>query len=421
MDFLKPHQRILIALLTCAIRNEPPDFETGRDTDWRAVIDESIKHQVFTLIYKPLRELGEKASIPQELMENLKIHVAYEGMEQEKNYYLFADVLRCLAEKGIEAIVLKGLVLRELYPEPSLRTMCDFDLLVKPDNIASATSVLTDLGYEIKYNQQKHMVFGKENQPVIELHRHISELHRHISSKTAVDGRPEFEEHVWNRAEYVTVSGVHALSLCPAHQVIYTVIHMASHLFSGGFGLRQMTDFVLQIEAYREIIDWADFFEIAESLGIRTFTCAVFQLCHRLFNLDISRINPDGGFEYEVNQFFVSDILDGGVFGRREENGSVAANRIIYYNEGSKAIAFKDKLIFFFKFLFPGADKLDGRFGYAKEHRYLLPIAWIHRMVFNVLRKDISLTEKLAAITFTKPFKISNKRGEMLKQLGLLS
>jgi len=411
MDFLKPHQRILVALLTAAIRNEPPDIETGGDTDWRAVIDESIKHQVFTLIYKPLRELGKKASVPQELLEKIRIHAVYEGMEQEKNYYLFAGVLKSLAEEDIKAIVLKGLVLRQLYPEPCMRTMCDFDLLVKPDNIARASAVLTGLGYEIKQNNQKHMVFKKDN-------LHIIELHRHISSTQAVDEHPEFEEHAWNNAVYVTVSGVQALSLCPADQIIYTIMHMASHLFSGGFGLRQLTDFVLQVEAYREVIDWKGFFKTAESLGIHTFSCAVFQLCQSLFNLDISGINPDGDFELGVSEPFANDILDGGVFGG-EERGSVAANRLIYYNEGNKAITFREKFIFFSRFLFPDADRLDGRFAYAKERRYLLPVAWIHRMFFNAVRKDISPAEKLAAISFAKPFRISNKRAEMLKRLGL--
>ncbi len=412
VDFLNTNQKILVALLSASISQEPCDLEIDDDIDWLTVISEAFKHQVFTLIYKPLVDLSGKINIPCEILERLKFEVINEVKTQESNYLAIGIVLKHIIDDNIHVIVLKGLVLRELYPEPGLRTMCDFDLLIKKAEMEKAENVLRNLGYKKIDDKEKHAVFTHDYLPSIE-------LHRQMVSKNVFPCYEAFEEHVWEYAEPVDISGVQVLSLCPVDKVTYQIIHMASHLLNDGFGLRQLIDLVLLVDDSRYDINWSEFFRVAETLNIGTFSKALFQLCGRLFDLNLQNTGLLYDEKFEINQCLVDEIFEGGVFGKNE-NGYIVANRIIYYNEGIKADNCIERIMSFIIFLFPSADKLDNKFSYAKKHHYLLPVAWVYRILSNLWRKDISLNDKISVVKPAKLMNISSKRSKMLKQLGLL-
>ena len=47
-------------------------------------------------------------------------------------------------EKNIDFIVLKGIYLRYLYPNPDLRTMSDIDILVHKEDLDKISEILLD-------------------------------------------------------------------------------------------------------------------------------------------------------------------------------------------------------------------------------------------------------------------------------------
>ncbi|MFO0972187.1 MAG: nucleotidyltransferase family protein [Phycisphaerae bacterium] len=93
-----------------------------------------------------------------------------------------AVVSGALAEAGLPAIALKGLVLATtVYPAPGARLMTDIDLLVRPADLAAAEALLDRLGYVVAVDERfarrlrwthhhlpprRHPTFGD----VIELH-----------------------------------------------------------------------------------------------------------------------------------------------------------------------------------------------------------------------------------------------------------
>lgn len=74
-----------------------------------------------------------------------------------KDYYLFAHkdyaletIKSCFEKHDIEYILLKGSVLRDLYPDKWMRTSCDIDVLIKEEKLERAVSALeqeTDFRY----------------------------------------------------------------------------------------------------------------------------------------------------------------------------------------------------------------------------------------------------------------------------------
>ena len=56
-------------------------------------------------------------------------------------YNEFLKMSRIFADNGIKIVILKGGFMRQLYPVPELRTMGDFDVLVRKSDLSSITNI----------------------------------------------------------------------------------------------------------------------------------------------------------------------------------------------------------------------------------------------------------------------------------------
>ncbi len=412
LNFLSKNKRILVELLSAAIGKGRFSPVSHADIDWPGVFAEAKKHQVLPLLYPVLSDCGLCSCISGESLEELRNASLFDGKEEESKYFNIRMILSGLYNANIPVIVLKGLVLRELYPHPCLRTMTDVDLLVRPEDMDRAANVLKKMGYRADIDQDKHAAYTHEFFSAIELHRSMEPL-------GMLENYDCFEEHAWKHAIPVNVSGVQVLSLERTDKMIYLVIHMASHIISSGFGLRQLCDFVLFIEAYKEKVDWCRFYSIIQNLHLENFTNAVFEVCHKLFDLTLPlKCNMKENNSELVANDLMMDIFDAGVFGL-DDKDRITANRMLYYSGGSEAKTPGNRLRIFAQLFFPNADKLDVRFGYARRYPILLPAAWIHRFFYNLFRRDIDFTEKTAVFTPAASTVIYSKRSALLKELGL--
>ena len=69
---------------------------------------------------------------------------------------LFLDVYRSLLEKGQKPLVLKGVVVRQLYGELSdYRPSCDEDLYVRPEEAIPCRRELENLGFRITVPEEE--------------------------------------------------------------------------------------------------------------------------------------------------------------------------------------------------------------------------------------------------------------------------
>ena len=411
IEMLDEKQSMLISLLLAGIRNKPFAAENDSNVDWQALIDEAGKHQVITLIYRPMAENAGRLQISDKLMNRLRENVLYEGMEQERNYIAFGSILADFASAGIPVIVLKGLVLRELYPDPALRTMHDFDVLVKPCDVDKAGALLVKSGYETGFDKGKHAVYFHPCLPTVE-------IHRSMAPAGLYENYTEFEDQAWGHSVPVIVSGAGVLSLDNLDRMIYQLIHMASHMIGNGFGLRQLCDFVLLAEDSEGKIDCKEFVSALNKLGLEKFARVLFAVCRRLFDLKSTCLFAGDVSDLPVESL-IKDIFDGGIFGK-SNNDRITANRMLYYSGGCNAKTLPEKLHIYLELLFPKAKKLDVRYAYAKKYNFLLPFAWIHRFFYCFIRRDIDFTEKLTIFTSASPSGIYSNRGLLLKKLGLI-
>ncbi|HEX2946638.1 MAG TPA: nucleotidyltransferase family protein [Clostridia bacterium] len=413
VELLDKNKSILIGLLSAGIRNKPFVVEGSASIDLHELFVKAAEHNVSPLIYRPLAENRIKLGIPEKLLEKLRIDILKEGMKQEHDYIAIGFILRRFAASGIQVIPLKGLVFRALYPDPGLRIMGDYDLLLKPYDMDKAGKILDEEGYVKSLDVDKHVTYSHITLPMLELHRAMVPADQ-------FENYEAFEVQAWKNAKPLTVSGAQVLSLDPVDTEVYQVMHLASHMIGNGFGLRQLCDFVLFTEAYGSVVDWKEFYSRTSTLQLQVFVIALFQLCHLLFDLDIpEECRQFGEPDIELMKSFAEDIFSGGIFGK-STNERVTANRLIYYSEGKAKESFTGSLLLYLKLFFPGADRLDVRYQYAKKCRLFLPVAWIHRFLYSITRRDIDFYEKTAVFASSEPASIFASRSKMLHELGLL-
>lgn len=394
----------IIDVLNCTIRGDKLSNKNLAGIALEKFIDRAREHSISGLLYSSI-DWNSESDKDKELIKKWKLDTFYTGVNQLRHINQVEKIIKKFNEENIRVIVLKGLVIREFYKNPELRTMCDADILVREEDLDKARKVLTSLGYleSEEYDEHgAHIVFEHTNHLPIE-------VHWTLINDDYFNGSKEFEKSIWDNAMKVKIGETEALSLGWDDLVLHLCIHMAVHIVHRGFGVRQLVDLVILVENKRDEINWNEFRRKAIECKVNKFVIIIFNVCKELFNMDIpSEVNK--GYEVEKNFLnkFIDEIIESGVYG----HGDLAHD---FGNDISNSE--ESNLKNFLSLLFPSLEDMNDKYNYAKKFKILLPIAWIHHLFAGVFNKEYSLLDKFKFITLA--YKKSNDKTKMIKWLEL--
>mgnify|MGYP002555448727 CR=1 FL=1 len=116
----------------------------------------------------------------------------YQRWQMEKNQAVYKNVLMDVEreeiiaffeEKNIWYLLLKGLIIREYYPNPALREMSDNDILVDRKYMKDIYDFMVGRGYSIKgYGTSNHDEYLKNIEEYDEIHdtNYLETLHQYL-------------------------------------------------------------------------------------------------------------------------------------------------------------------------------------------------------------------------------------------------
>ncbi len=153
----------------------------------------------------------------------------YENIKFEQD-----QVSKTLDEAGIPYVPLKGAVIRELYPEPWMRTSCDIDILVRETDVDKAADILVKtLGYEQGEKRSFHDIpLFSASGVHIELHFNINETIEEIDRVL---------KRVWDYA-YPVSQNTSEYKLTNEFFIYHFIAHASYHFVNGGCGIRPIFD-----------------------------------------------------------------------------------------------------------------------------------------------------------------------------------
>ncbi len=395
---------LLLAILSDELTGS--DHEIAYPDDGSVMTDllrESIHHAVFPLVMDHvLRDRGGSApelGLAKKLYRNEIIYQARKTAE-------FLLLYEHLCKKGLHPAVMKGIVLRDLYPEPEHRPSADEDLLIDADDFSAYHGILQDYGlqavengsdleneYEVAYEDRKRGIY-------LELHKQLfppdNWIYRNMSA---------LFEGMSGRFEMGKIYGEDILTIGPTDHLLYMLCHAYKHFIHGGFGIRQVCDICMFSDRYGDRIDWGRIRRGCDSIRLSCFSAAIFRIGNNHLGFGMPREFSD----IEIDETaLLDDILTGGIYGVNDINRAHSANITI-----DAAVSQKKKRSVILSSLFLPYSAMAGRYPYLKKHRWLLPAAWIQRLLRYLLHR-----EKYADPS--ESLRIGNDRVNLMKQYEII-
>lgn len=316
-------------------------------------------------------------------------------------------ICKALDSEGIQYLVIKGIILAETYPEPFTRVMGDHDILVHYNDFNRAQIVLQKIGYANPDNKAtyKDVTLSKQNCLKIELHHAL--FNKDLDTFAGI-----FEENIWDNLDSLIIGKDRISVLSTEIHFRYIILHMMKHLNAMGAGLRHLLD-IKYFSNYHNI-DLLEQYSFFESIGYGRYYNYCISLCvHYLgTHIDdaqdflISKDDP-------VLNAFGDYIAENGVFGCANEKHRINMR----YEKYKKRSGNNSALSIFKHAIFPNQSEISFIYTYAKKNPNLLPIAWIHRLLNKVFRKDLRTKEKL--FFFTHDDNDLDSINLLKKQLGI--
>ena len=115
--------------------------------EWPALLERFEQHGLAPLVYDQIQ--SNKLPVESEALKILKgLTVRHRRQWQALQQGLF-ELATLFKTNDIDFLCLKGAALSNmLYPTPSMRPMCDLDILVSPDQATHAQQLLIDVGFD---------------------------------------------------------------------------------------------------------------------------------------------------------------------------------------------------------------------------------------------------------------------------------
>ena len=351
----------LLHLLGAYLRRETPCADP--DVDWSRLMEQAYIHNLAGV----LGYMADSYPICPDSRKSAQLRQVYlSTLMGFANRGILADEFsRTLADNGIDHILMKGFVLRDLFPVPELRTYGDIDLVIRPEDREKSHILMQDLGFQIKTDWEPVYGYIKENE-FYEIHTEL--LETDVSRK--VDCRAYFRG-LW---DHVVPLGEHRYQFTPEYHFLYMIAHIAKHVAGSGAGIRMYLDVAAFILHYGENLDWNEVDRELDKLGLREFANGVFTMVQRYLGIGspIALMPVDD----DVIADFAELTMKGGIFGRNAQNSGTVAVR---QESGSSASRW-DTIV---KRLFPSAKTIQSRYTYLQDKPWLLPAAWVHRLVIT--------------------------------------
>lgn len=404
-------------ILRSALRGEqaqpvdplPPEQLTGLLTLART-------HNVLPMIYEAIFTWPSICSADPGLIASCRNQVFRQVIIQTAKTSELLSMIRHLDASGIRPLVVKGLICRQLYPDPDHRASGDEDVLIRPEQFAACHQALLEFGMQAAETPENiaasHEVpYGKPGSPLyIELHKHLFP-----PKSNAYGDFNRFFEGVFDRAVTEEIMGTPVRTMGYTDHFFYLICHAFKHFLHSGFGIRQVCDIILYANAYGDRIDWTQVFENCRAIHAEQFCAALFRIGEKYLVFDAQKACICSAWRsMEVDESpMLEDLLCGGLYGdanlSRKHSSTITLDAVAAQKQGKQA---RGRLI---ASLFPPRKNLEPRFPYLKRSPLLLPVAWIHRIILFGLEstrtRDSSAAEAL---------KIGAQRVELMRLYGII-
>lgn len=292
-------------------------------------------------------------------------------------------------KERIPFLPLKGAILRKYYPEPWMRTSCDADILIRPEDLERASQVLVESLSFRKGKRTSHDIpFFAPSGEHIELHFDLLEENRANHAIRVL-------QYVWTDATPEREGAFH-YEMSDEFFYFYHIAHMAKHMEIGGCGVRPFLDLYLLDQNAEKKKEKRD--AMLKKGGLYHFA----QKARKL-----SRVWFGGEEADRVSLMMQSYLFRGGLYGSSENKVAVSLEK-----KGGKGK-------YLLRRIFVPAEQLSRYFPILKKRPYLAPIMQVRRWLFLLDPYIFKMAKNEIKNNFSIKKEESKKMKSFMDEIGL--
>lgn len=281
----------LVFLLSDKDIENSETFSKIKNIDYLAVLDLANSEFLTSALYYRMDKHGLF-----DIIEDEKLHAFLRELfvlntrRNEQILLQLKEIASIFQGADIELLLLKGAasLVEQEYEHIGIRYLSDIDLMVQPEEVEKAYSLLIDAGY-------KNVGF---NYSFDDLHRHlpplekegmpaIVELHRRAVKEVSIAKTISFAPYAAYKIDSTDFPGTWAFK--PVYRLYHAFVHTEvddNHYDLRVLDLRHLYDFTVLAKRYDQEVDWLELSQMIESFGLTKNFQSYLYTAKRLFGLE---------------------------------------------------------------------------------------------------------------------------------------
>lgn len=401
------HEAFLNAI-SAALKGAQLSDDPGlSEAEWVALLKLAVEQEVLPLAFEAVMKCKSFLSINKEVRRAYRDMAVSLSARQITQTNEFLTLMLHLEEKGVRPAVLKGVVVRQLYPKPMLRPSVDEDLLVAPGEAKRVHDLLIAEG--LTPDSEYGDVDGSSD---LSYHRigtpTYVEVHTAFFPKDSdayADCNAPFED-AHERFVELRVEDVSLRTLAPTDHLLYLMLHAYKHFLHSGMGLRHVCDICLFAGSFET--DGGRIRSVCDEMGLSRLFAAAFAVGSRYLGLKGYPAFEDIDEDPEP---LLDDMLSGGLYGTSDINRAHSSTLTLEAAASKKSGRKRRGAL---KSAFPPKKALEGSYPMLKKHPYLLPAAWAHRLWLYFTDRSNGPVDPAESL------KIARERIALMERYGIL-
>ena len=195
--------------------------------------------------------------------------------------------------------------------------------------------------------------------------------------------------------------------LAPTDALLFLILHSFKHFVFCGFGLRQISDFIVFAKKNANSTNAEYIVSSLEKVRASGFLSALLDISEKRFGVDRSELGFGNVARENIGtDDLLEDVLSGGAYGNSSPERIHSSLMTMTSASGGKKTSALSAL-------FPPYSVMKERYPFVAKHKLLLPAGWTARIFKRVFSKG----ETFSA---SETVEIGRRRIEMLKKYGVI-
>ena len=379
-------QRGIITLMKCAITGQGESLPDGFSLEEAEQFAQ--KQHILTLVYYGAVVCGFSKTEPaMQRMFRKYIQLMLRSEQQMKEV---ENIFLAFEANGIDYLPLKGVNVKELYPQPELRYMSDADVLIHSEQYDRIRPILQEMGFTPQPECGHNYPWSK---PQLEI-----ELHKQVTSSSSND----FCAHWGTGWQLAEKKSGFQYTFSAENHFIHEFTHFAEHYRSSGIGCRYVLDLWVYRQSYPEM-DEQFVEEQLKTMHLLEFYKNIIRTMQVWF---------EDAQEDEKTAFITQYVFSGGSWGTWDNYALSSAIRVSNADKPCR------NLQLLIKKVFPPLTEMQQCYSALRKIPFLLPVFWIWRILDSLLFHR-SMLRKARRILEVADEKSVQSRHDALRFVGL--